>query len=111
MRAFGRGSPPKTLAIPIAHQCTPYAVNATAAMYSGLSVNEPNHVRPTNRITPATNWRNPGIHMPQIPVWRPHSLFGGGKPATPPGPQIREPAPRPKKPGPRGKNVVGANLH
>src|SRR4051795_10781364 len=61
MNEFGRGSPPNVLLIPSAHQCTPYAVNATAAMYSGLPVKEPNQVRPTNRMTPVTNWRNPGI--------------------------------------------------
>jgi hypothetical protein len=68
MRAFGRGSLPKALAIPIAHQCTPYAVNATAAMYSVLSVKESSQLSPTNRNTPVTNCRKPGIQMPQIPV-------------------------------------------
>ena len=45
-----------------------FAVNATAAMYSGFAVNEPNQARPTNRRIPVTNCRNPGIQIPQIPV-------------------------------------------
>ena len=52
MNAVGRGSPENVLPRPSANQCTPYAVNASAVMYSGLSVKDPNHVRPTNRMIP-----------------------------------------------------------
>lgn len=41
----------------------PYAVNASAAMYNGGDfVNTCTKVSPMNKITPVTNWQNPGIH-------------------------------------------------
>jgi hypothetical protein len=39
-------------------------------MYSAGARNECSHANPTNRMTPVTNCRNPGIQMPQMPVIR-----------------------------------------
>ncbi len=49
MPILARASARRSRIQPSANQCTPYAVNARAAMYSGGDVNVPNRVSPRNR--------------------------------------------------------------
>jgi hypothetical protein len=70
MPALGRGSLPWKRFQPMANQWMPYALNASAAMYRGLSVNTWNQVRPTNRMMPVISWQSPGRKIPQTPIDR-----------------------------------------
>ncbi len=73
-----------------AHQCTPYAANASAAMYNGGAfANTANHVNPIIRKTPVMNCMKPFIQTPHIAIVRFTSGESAGHPNSAWPPQMK----------------------